>query len=323
MNEWVVPLPERLDVFLASEGRMLSRARAQKAIEEGRALVNDSPVTKASHRLQEGDKVTLKGEERKAGPAFDAVDLHLPVLYEDGSCLVLNKPAGLAVHPGAGMAPGETTVLHGIAFLFRERSLPRKGAWPPRGFTPFSAEAVLVHRLDKDTTGCLLVAKDPASHATLQKQFETRTVRKQYLALVAGVPENAQAVIDAPIGRSTSNRTTMAVTGSSGSREAQTTYHVLESKGHASLLLCDLHTGRTHQVRVHLSSIGHPVLGDGTYRNELSERLRDEFGIASLCLHAWKLSFNSPADGQEHQAEALLPSLFEEVLGRVGVGWRP
>ncbi|MFA6038952.1 MAG: RluA family pseudouridine synthase [Candidatus Peribacteraceae bacterium] len=311
MSEWTVPLPERLDVFLASEGRMLSRAKAQKAIEEGLVRVNDARASKASMRLQEGDRVTVRIVEREEENPFAPADLGLAVLYEDDACLVLNKPAGVAVHPGAGMAPGEQTLLNGVAFLFSAQS------------RSFSADAVLVHRLDKDTTGCLLIAKDPASHATLQKQFETRTVRKQYLALVAGVPERSAAMIDAPIGRSTANRTQMAVRGSSTSREAQTTYHVLESKGQAALLLCDLHTGRTHQVRVHLSSIGHPVLGDGTYRNDLSERLGDEFDVPSLCLHAWKLAFTSPADGKEHHVEAPLPREFEGVLERMGVGWRP
>ncbi len=309
--EWTVSFPERLDVFLASEGRMPSRARAQKAIENRCARVNGAIVTKTSHRLQEGDLVTLAITERVEDASIHPADLMLQVLYEDAVCMVLNKPAGIAVHPGAGMTPGEATLLNGIAFLFHERSIP------------FSTDSVLVHRLDKDTTGCLLVAKNPEAHIVLQKQFETRTVQKQYLAFVSGIPDVAAAVIDAPIGRSTANRTTMAVTGSAGSRDARTTYRVLETKGQVSLLLCDLHTGRTHQVRVHLSSIGHPVLGDGTYRNDLSERLAEQFEVRSLCLHAWKLSFTSPADGREHEVTAPLPPSFERALTVAGMGWRP
>ncbi len=311
MPNWVVSLPERLDVFLASQGRMLSRAKAQAAIEAGRVLVNDVVTTKSSLRLQEGDVVKLEEEAVVVDDHIEPVDLQLESLYEDDTCMVINKPAGIAVHPGAGMAPGEKTILHGIAFVFRKRSLP------------FSSEAVLVHRLDKDTTGCLLVAKNPAAHMFLQGQFETRTVQKQYLALIAGVPEVPAAVIDAPIGRSTANRTTMAVTGSAGSREAQTTYRVLEAKGKVALVLCDLHTGRTHQVRVHLSSIGHPVLGDGTYRNDLSEMLAEEFDLHSLSLHAWKLTFLSPNDQREHQVEAPLPYPFVHALETIGMVWKP
>ncbi|MDD4319638.1 MAG: RluA family pseudouridine synthase [Candidatus Peribacteraceae bacterium] len=308
MPSWTVSFPVRLDIFLASEERMLSRSKAQRAIEEGRVSVNDAVVSKVALRLQEGDTVALRDEEAAAAEtAVEPADLHLTVLYEDGACLVLDKPAGIAVHTGAGMAPGEKTILHGAAFLFRERSIP------------FSSESVLVHRLDKDTTGCLLLAKDPASHMALQKQFETRTVEKQYLALIAGVPEHPAAMIDAPIGRSTSDRTTMAVRGAGGSREAQTSYRVLAAKDRAALVLCNLHTGRTHQVRVHLHSIGHPVLGDGTYGNELAERLGQEFGIRSLCLHAWKLRFRSPADGKDHAIIAPLPSSFSEVLERAQI----
>lgn len=311
MPQWVVSYPERLDVFLASEGRMPSRAQAQKAIEGGMVRVNDAVTAKAALRLQEGDTVALEEAEPQADTSIEPVDLRLEILYEDDVCIVVNKPAGIAVQPGAGMVPGEWTLLCGLAFLFGERRLP------------FSSDAVLVHRLDKDTTGCLLIAKNSAVHRTLQKQFETRTVRKQYLALVAGVPEEPAATIDAPIGRSAANRTTMAVTGSAKSREARTTYRVLGSARRASLLLCDLHTGRTHQVRVHLSAIGHPVLGDGTYRSDESQRLADDFAVRTLCLHAWKLAFVSPADGGEHAVTAPLPFPFLEVLERVGIPWRP
>lgn len=299
--EWIVSLPDRLDSFLAADGRMLSRAKAQKAVEEGQVSVNDQVVKKSAHRLQEGDKVAVQGQARAsadAGRAPSPVDLHLRVLYEDEACLVLDKPAGVAVHPGSGMAPGEVTLLSGIAHLFDERGLP------------FSAESVLVHRLDKETTGCILVAKTPAAHLFLQSQFEERTVRKLYLALVAGIPQQKTATVDAPIGRSISDRTQMTVFHAGKAREAQTTYRVLAEGKDAALLECDLHTGRTHQVRVHLSSIGHPVLGDTSYTSVLSDRLRDEHDIRNLCLHAWKLTFASPADEREHQVIAKVPKDF-------------
>ncbi len=286
---------------------MLSRAKAQKAIEDGRVSVNDETVTKASFRLQEGDHVQLSGEEAPRISQIEAEDMHVPVLYEDGACMVLDKPAGIAVHPGAGMAPEEKTLLSAIAFLFHERSLP------------FSPESVLVHRLDRETTGCILIAKDPASHIALQEQFETRTVTKTYLALVAGVPELPTATIDAPIGRSVADRTRMGVTKVGKTREAQTTYRTLATGGHAALLACTLHTGRTHQVRVHLQSIGHPIIGDGTYTSTLSERLADDFDIRDLCLHAWKLSFLSSADRKEHAVIAPVPRAFAEALKKVGI----
>jgi 23S rRNA pseudouridine1911/1915/1917 synthase len=311
MPQWLVSFPERLDVFLASEGRVLSRAKAQKAIEDGRVKVNEVTTRKASLRLQEGDRVALEEETRTTDDSIQPFDLGLTVLFEDDACLVIDKPAGIAVHPGAGMAPGEKTMLHGISFLFSERSLP------------FSPDSVLVHRLDRDTTGCLLVAKEPAVHLQLQKQFETRTVDKRYLALVAGIPDHPAAVIDAPIGRSTSDRTTMAVSGSASAREARTTYRLLQAGNRAALLECELHTGRTHQVRVHLASINHPVLGDGTYANGASERLAQEFDIRSICLHAWRLTFTSPTDAAVHAVTAPLPREFEGVLKRIGIEWRP
>lgn len=304
--DWIVTLPDRLDAFLAAEGRMLSRAKAQAAIEDGRVTVNDGVATKAAFRLQEGDHVRLTDKEARAS-GIEPADMGLTVLYEDSACLVLNKPAGIAVHPGAGMAPGEKTLLHGVAFLFRERSLP------------FSEDSVLVHRLDRETTGCILVAKDPASHLFLQKQFETRTVVKTYLALVAGVPELPIATIDAPIGRSMADRTKMGVMKTGKTREAQTTYRTLATVEHMALLACTLHTGRTHQVRVHLQSIGYPIIGDGTYTSTLSERLADDYDIHDLCLHAWKLTFLSPADRKDHAVTAPLPLSFTQTLKKVGI----
>src|SRR3989338_8531562 len=206
------------------------------------------------------------------------------------------------------MHEGEKTILHGIAYLFQKKNLP------------FSSEAVLVHRLDKETTGCLLIAKSPAAHIALQKQFADRTVSKTYLALVAGVPSPPAATIDAPIGRSTHDRTTMGIQGASGFREAQTTYRTVSvsSKKDCALLTCDLHTGRTHQIRVHLSSVGHPVLGDGTYTSVLSERVTQDYDIHGLCLHAWKLEFVSPEDGERHMVTASLSAGLEGNLRKAG-----
>jgi 23S rRNA pseudouridine1911/1915/1917 synthase len=142
------------------------------------------------------------------------------------------------------------------------------------------------------------------------------------LALVAGIPRLSQAKVDAPIGRSMSDRTKMAVSRAAATREAQTTYKVLGSGAKASLLECELHTGRTHQVRVHLQSIGHPILGDEQYMNTLSEMLTQEYDIRAMCLHAWKLKFVSPDDGKEHQVEARVPNVFLRAIEVAGIGWK-
>lgn len=308
MISWVVVVPERLDQFLSREGRAASRVRAQADIENGRVQVNDAPVTKVSLRLKEGDVVTLLPDtEEMPEVSLEPSDLHLPILYEDDGCLVINKPAGIAVHPGAGMKDGEKTILHGIAFLFLERKLP------------FSSASVLVHRLDRETTGCLLVAKSPDMHLALQQQFEERTVQKFYLAIVAGAPSPAAAVIDASIGRSTTDRTKMTIHGSGKTRTAQTTYTTLSSSPEAALLRCELHTGRTHQIRVHLSAVAHPILGDPTYVSSLSEKMGRQYAIETLCLHAWTLRFTSPADQAKHEVVAPIPPVFLAVLQTLGL----
>ncbi len=307
MPSWTADAPQRLDAFLGSDDRTLSRARAQKMIEDGFVKVNGKKQKKCAYRLGIGDEIELADDIPVPVSDIEPVDQDLEILYEDKACMVLNKPAGIAVHPGAGMDDGEVTLLSGIAYLFEKQKLP------------FSEQSVLVHRLDRETTGCILIAKTPAAHIALQKQFETRTVKKLYLALVAGIPEHPTAKIDSPIGRSQTDRTKMSVRGVSGVREAQTTYRVLESSGEVSLLECDLHTGRTHQVRVHLQSIGHPVLGDPSYTSPLSMRLAEHHEIKNLCLHAWKLTFQSPAKKKAQTVVAPLPESFAEVLEECGI----
>lgn len=306
MPSWTAAGPDRLDSFLFAQGATISRAKAQALIEAGAVSVNKKTVMKPSCRLEEGDAVLLKTPKKKADEEANApVDMKLEVLYEDKVCMVLNKPAGVAVHPGAGMEPGEKTLLDGIAFLFKKKKIP------------FSPDSILAHRLDRETTGCILIAKTAKAHLALQKQFETRTVKKFYLAIVAGVPDPLSATIDAPIGRSTVNRTKMAVLGSSAMREAQTTYRTLDSAGRAALVECELHTGRTHQIRIHMLTVNHPLLGDDTYHNEVGDRLAQEHGITNLCLHARRLTFISPADKKEHTAVADLPKPFKDALKKL------
>ncbi len=312
MQQHAVSAPARLDAFLAELGSWKSRTAVQRFIEDGGVLVNGRKVRKCSHRLEEGDTVTFDFQaEQTATSRSDMTveprNLSLSVLYEDDGCIVIDKPRGLAVHP-APSTKDESTVLHGALWLLQERGLLS------------SAAETLVHRLDKETTGCLLLAKSSGAHRYLQKQFESRTVEKQYLALCAGRPKEARALIDAPVGRHAGDRMKMSVlqTGKSA-RSAQTSYDVLDATSDAALLLCTLHTGRTHQIRVHLASIGHSILGDETYASKASHELSRKKHIDVLCLHAWKLGFSSHEMGKRVEVIAPVPSSFEESVQAVGL----
>lgn len=311
---WTVTFPERLDQFVQREASLLSRGKAQKAIEAGTVFVNGKAASKMGWKLKIGDEVIMQEQEDSLiDDAISPINLRLKILYEDDLCAVINKPAGYAAHPGAGMEPGQATILHGAAYLYKKWN-----ASAPLSKT-FSPQSVLVHRLDQETTGCMLIAKNPAAHLALQKQFEDRSVDKRYLALVAGVPSLPTAMIDAPIGRSHQNRTKMSVRASAASRQAKTTYHILASAQDVSLLECELHTGRTHQVRVHLHSIGHPILGDTSYVSSLSEKLTHSLDVSGICLHAWTLAFDSPFDGTRKEVKAPMPAAFKKVLKACGI----
>lgn len=309
MTSWIVDRNVRLDRFLA-EVAGVSRVHAREQIEAGCVLVNGRLARKAALIVETGETVESTSDGTHATETrVTPMDIPLPVLYEDDACFVIDKPAGIPVHPGAGIPPDAQTVLHGLAKLFADRKIP------------FAAAHVLVHRLDKDTTGCLLVAKTPDAHRTLQIQFEMRTVKKTYLALVYGRPHPASAVIDAPIGRSTSDRTKMTILGSAAAREARTTYRTLGVGKEAAFVACDLHTGRTHQLRVHLAGIGHPILGDPAYCSSQSKRLTEGLGIDAVCLHAWRLSFQSPATLEVVHAESPPSMTIERALEAAGVEW--
>lgn len=300
--------PERLDAFLAAQQSIISRAVAQRLIRTACVTVNGVVVTKRALMLKPGDIVCVtQTEEAPLREDIVPTDLKLPVLYEDAACLVLDKPAGLAVHPAPSIPPTERTLLHGIAFLFSQRSIP------------FAPDAVLVHRLDRETTGCILVAKTKEAHHALQKQFEERSVKKTYVALVAGVPNPPSALIDAPVGRNLLERVKMSILRTSTSREARTAYRTLSSSRDCALLACDLFTGRTHQIRVHLSAIGHPILGDPTYASVGSERLSTDLHVVSLCLHARELTFTSPVGDVRHTIIAPLPEALTKAMRTAGV----
>ena len=291
--------PMRLDQFV-SEAFGMSRSQAAKLIKTGNASVNGTLIKKASTRLKTDNQVSLTIPDKPSEASPEILDsLEIPVLYEDNSCLVVNKPEGLTVHP-AETTGSETTLID----ILRSQH---------------GNDLQLVHRLDKDTTGCLLLSKNAAAHAALQKQFKDRSVQKIYLTIVAGIPDKKKATIDAPIGRSLVNRLKMSLFKTSTSKNAITTYEVLSESDEASLLQCDIHTGRTHQIRVHLSSIGHPILGDEKYGTEKSRNLSRQYDVDTPLLHAHELRFESPEQSGTLEISAHVPQKMASALQKVGL----
>lgn len=282
---------ERLDQFIARKLPAISRARAQRLIADGHVRAGTSPL-KASLRLDEGQRVvvTLPPPERSAVTPETAP---LDVIYEDGDIIVLNKPAGMAVHPAPGHA--RSTLVNAV--LAHCQDLSGVGGVLRPG---------IVHRLDKDTSGIIVIAKHDAAHRALAEQWKRRTIEKTYLALVEGTPSPEAGVIDAPIARDPRHRQRMGIV--TGGREAVTTYRVVERfDGAYALIEAMPRTGRTHQIRVHLSAIRHPIVGDAVYgrRSKLIER---QF------LHAWRLVFTHPRTGERMMLEAALPQDLETAL---------
>jgi 23S rRNA pseudouridine1911/1915/1917 synthase len=291
----VADLPgERLDVAVA---RLcdISRAQAQRLIDEG--MVSDARRlrSKAGDKLEGGETLTIVMPPPVAAtPVPEAIPLD--ILYEDAHLLVVNKPAGMPVHPGPGHA--SRTLVN--ALLAHCPDLPGIGGVQRPG---------IVHRLDKDTSGLIVVAKTERAHNDLAAQLKDRSMGKTYLALVEGRLKQPEAMIDAPIGRDPNNRRRMMVrTSSSGEmRDAQTSYRVRQQFRDCALVEVTLHTGRTHQIRVHFASIGHPVVGDVVYGHKSPL-------VARQFLHAWRLAFRHPVDGREMAFEAPLPDDLEAAL---------
>jgi 23S rRNA pseudouridine1911/1915/1917 synthase len=288
----------RLDRWLAERVPGLSRARLQQLIADG-AIVLDGSPTRASVRLKQGQSVEVRvPPPRPAVPEPEDIALH--VVHEDAHLLVVDKPAGLVVHPGAGRTSG--TLVN--ALLFRVKDLSGVGGVLRPG---------IVHRLDRGTSGLLVVAKDDATHAALARQFASRTVEKEYLAVVLGVPSPRAGTIDSPIGRDPAHRKRMSVKPARG-RTAVSSYRVEEVLDGSALLRVRIHTGRTHQIRVHLASRGHPVAGDAVYggrRPAAARRTASREALASLgrpALHAARLAFDHPATGRRLVFESPLPA---------------
>jgi 23S rRNA pseudouridine1911/1915/1917 synthase len=283
----------RLDRFLALELPDFSRSRLQKLIENGFVRLNGT-VPRQREVVRADDVVQLEV------PALEKIEaapesIPLQILFEDDDLLVLNKAAGMVVHPGAGNQ--EHTLVN--ALLSHCTTLSGIGGKERPG---------IVHRLDKETSGCLVIAKNDVTHRELSRQFAARTMKKIYLAIVSGRLRNKSGRIDAPIARHPIHRQRMSIARSSRGRSAVTEYEVLRSGPELSLVQCALHSGRTHQIRVHLHHLGHPVVGDKLYAPKLAKNFPRQM------LHAWRLGFTHPRSGEWQEFEAPLPSDFDAVL---------
>jgi 23S rRNA pseudouridine1911/1915/1917 synthase len=300
---------ERLDRFLARRLPDLSRARLQGLIADGRVVV-DGGSARASLRVRSGQTVRMSiPEPRPAAPRPE--DIPLAVVHEDRHLLVVDKPAGLVVHPGAGRDSG--TLVN--ALLHRVRDLSGVGGVARPG---------IVHRLDRGTSGLIVVAKDDATHRALAAQFASRAVEKEYLAVVLGVPAKTAGTITAAVGRDPANRKKMSVRAPRG-RQARSTYRTEERLDGAALLRVRIHTGRTHQIRVHLASIGHPVAGDAVYGGTRTPSSRSADAREALralrrpALHAARLAFTHPATGERVAFESPLPPDLAALLAALRV----
>lgn len=301
---------ERLDRWLASREDVPTRSQIAGAISRGDVIV-DGKAAKASTRLRGGEEVVLvTAQAQDEGDAATAENIPLDVLYADDELVVVNKAAGMVVHPAAGHRAG--TLVNAILH-----------AYPPTGWNGPAERAGIVHRLDRDTSGVILVARTVAAHEKLAAQFRSRTIKKEYAALVRGNVEKG-GQIDEPIGRHPTERKKMS-TSARQSRSALTVYEVEERFELATLLRVSPHTGRTHQIRVHLAAHGWPVVGDKTYgapSPKTLARLRKQWGARAdalgamkrQALHAWRIAFDHPGDGRRMTLEAPLPGDLRGLL---------
>jgi 23S rRNA pseudouridine1911/1915/1917 synthase len=323
---------QRLDQFLAAQLDGVSRSRVQMLLDQGDVLV-DGEREKASLKLRGGETITITGEPRPTPLKATAEDIPLNVVFEDANLAVVDKPAGMMVHAGSGQnedARSRGTLVNALLFRFKKLS-ESSGELRPG----------IVHRLDKDTSGLIIVAKNDRTHAALSEMFSSRQVKKTYVALVHGAVERDKGTINAAVGRDPIRRTRMTTRALEDGRSAVSHYEVVRRFatrfGKFTLVKVRIETGRTHQIRVHMSSIGHPVVGDSLYgaagqltdqvaaqsatskaarRNLQPERLR----LGRNFLHAAELEFTHPTTKKVLQLSAPLPPALEEFLARLEVG---
>lgn len=288
----------RLDKFITARRPEWSRAFVQSLIANGHVRVGET-ARKANYAVKSGETITLEIPP-PAPTAAQPESLPLDILYEDDALLVVNKPAGIVVHPAAGH-PGGTLV---NAVLGHDPEIVTGNAERPG----------IVHRLDRDTSGVMLIARTDAALYELQKQFAARAVHKTYLALVQGGVRTPQGKIDAPLARDPRDRKKMAVVTASHARQAVTVFHVLARSEKYSLLSIEPETGRTHQIRVHLAFLKHPVVGDGMYGKR-----KNDLGLERQFLHAWRIQFIHPVTRAPMTFQAALPSDLRDALQRAGL----
>ena len=287
---------ERLDSYISKSNLDLSRSMVQKLIKENRVFVNGKNE-KESYKIKVNDNITIQIEDPKSSK-LEAQDIPLNIIYEDNDIIVINKPKGMVVHPGNGN-PDNTLVNAVLAHC--KGSLSGIGGEIRPG---------IVHRIDKDTSGLIIVAKNDKSHINLSEQIKNHEVTKIYTALVKGNISEDEATIDMPIGRDKKDRKKMSVTREG--KEAVSHIKVVKRYGNYTLIRVKIDTGRTHQIRVHMAKIGHPVVGDEVYSSG-----KNEFGVKGQMLHSTILKFKHPISGKEIMLEAPLPQYFEDVLSKL------
>lgn len=285
---------ERIDKWISSALTDLSRSYIQKCIKEGQVFVNDVP-RKASYRLKVDDEIVFRIPEA-VEPAICAEDIPLSVLYEDEDVLIVDKPKGMVVHPAPGHYSG--TLVNAVLHHCKEQLSGINGVLRPG----------IVHRIDRDTTGSLVICKNDRAHKEIAVQLKDHSMTRSYRAIVHGVLKNDEGTVDAPIGRDEKDRRRMAINEKNG-KPAVTHYKVLKRFREYTYIECRLETGRTHQIRVHMTSIGHPLLGDEVYGSR-----RSPFRLEGQTLHAYTLGFIHPGTREYLEVSAPLPAYFEHLL---------
>ena len=288
---------ERLDAFLARSVEGMTRSGAQKLLEEGCVTLNGKPGRK-NDKLKEGDQVSVTVPEPKEVD-ITPTEMPLDIVYEDDDLLVINKPKGLVVHPAAGHQ--DDTLVNGLLYALGDKLSGINGELRPG----------IVHRIDKDTSGLLAVAKNDYAHTVLASQLKDHSMARTYEAVVCGSFREDSGTVDAPIGRHPTDRKKMCVTARN-SKNAVTHWEVVRRYRGYTHIRCRLETGRTHQIRVHMAHIGHPILGDLVYG-----RKKPELGQDSQCLHAGQLCFQHPRDGHPVLVFADLPRYFKDVIEKL------
>lgn len=284
----------RIDKYLSDQLPDISRSYIQKLLKSGYVFVNEAAV-KSNYKGMAGDQVSLELPEISE-PEITAEDIPLDILYEDRDIILVNKPKGMVVHPAAGHYSG--TLVNALMFHCRDDLSGINGVMRPG----------IVHRIDRDTTGVLIVCKNNQSHNSIAEQLKVHSITRKYYAVVHGVVKEDSGTVDAPIGRHPTDRKKMSINHKNG-REAATHYKVLERFKRFTYVECQLETGRTHQIRVHMASIGHPLLGDAVYGPA-----KCPFVLEGQTLHAGVLGIVHPGTGEYKEFQAPLPPYFEELL---------